>query len=136
MAQGRLSPPGLAQFVAVGVESLGDEYTRGVIAEYQHRRDVLYEGLTSIPGVFVQKPEGGLYCMAKLPVPDADEFASWLLSDFSHENETVMVAPASGFYASDHLGKSEVRIAYVLKEADLRRSVELLRIALQQYPKK
>ena len=136
MAQGRLSPPGLAQFVAVGVESLGDEYTRGVIAEYQHRRDVLYEGLTSIPGVFLQKPEGAFYCMAKLPVPDADEFASWLLSDFSHENETVMVAPASGFYASDHLGKSEVRIAYVLKEADLRRSVELLRIALQQYPKK
>lgn len=136
MAQGRLSPPGLAQFVAVGVESLGDEYTSGIIAEYQHRRDVLYEGLKSIPGVFLQKPEGAFYCMAKLPVDDADEFARWLLSDFSNGGETVMVAPGSGFYGTGHLGKSEVRIAYVLKEANLRRSVELLRVALEQYSRR
>lgn len=136
MAQGRLSPPGLAQFVAVGVESLGDEYTTGVLSEYQRRRDVLYEGLTAIPGVFLEKPEGAFYCMAKLPVDNADHFASWLLSDFSENGETVMVAPASGFYASSHLGKSEVRIAYVLKEADLRRCVELLRIALSRYATK
>jgi aspartate aminotransferase len=136
MAQGRLSPPGLAQFVAVGVESLGDEYTIGVLNEYQRRRDVLYEGLTSIPGVFLEKPEGAFYCMAKLPVENADHFASWLLSDFEDHGETVMVAPASGFYASDHLGKSEVRIAYVLKEADLRRCVELLRVALSRYTTK
>jgi aspartate aminotransferase len=133
MAQGRLSPPGLAQFVAIGVESLGDEYTNGVLAEYQRRRDVLYEGLKSIPGTFLQKPEGAFYCITKLPIENSEHFASWLLSDFEDRGETVMVAPASGFYASDSLGRSEVRIAYVLKEADLRRSVELLRIALSRY---
>jgi aspartate aminotransferase len=133
MAQGRLSPPGLAQFIAVGAESLGDEYTKGVVEEYQRRRDVLYEGLTSIPGVFLQKPEGAFYCVVKLPVEDAEDFAVWLLTDFSHEGATVMVAPANGFYASP-LGRNEVRIAYVLKEEDLRRSIELLRIALERYP--
>src|SRR6185503_19671701 len=129
MAQGRLSPPGLAQFVAVGAENLGEEYTREVVAEYQRRRDVLFEGLSSIPGVFLTKPEGAFYCVARLPIENADEFAAWLLRDFDHEGETVMVAPASGFYATP-LGKSEVRIAYVLNETDLRRSVELLRIAI------
>src|SRR5689334_10338710 len=132
MAQGRLSPPGLAQFIAVGADQLGDDYTRGIIAEYQRRRDVLYEGLTSIPGVFLEKPEGAFYCVAKLPVKDAEDFAVYLLSEFEDNKETVMVAPASGFYASD-LGRSEVRIAYVLKEEALKRSVELLRIALQRY---
>jgi aspartate aminotransferase len=132
MAQGRLSPPGLAQFIAVGAESLGDDYTRDVVAEYQHRRDVLYQGLTSIPGVFLSKPEGAFYCIARLPVDDADRFAAWLLSDFDHEGETVMVAPASGFYATD-LGKQEVRIAYVLNADDLARSVEILRVALARY---
>ena len=134
MAQGRLSPPGIAQFIAVGAESLGDEYTRNVVTEYQRRRDVLYESLLSIPGVFLRKPEGAFYCVVRLPVDDAEHFAAWLLRDFSHEGETVMIAPANGFYASG-LGTSEVRIAYVLKEASLRRSVELLRIALQQYAK-
>lgn len=132
MAQGRLSPPGLAQFIAVAADSLGDEYTEHVVSEYQRRRDVLHEGLTSIPGVFLLKPEGAFYCVAKLPVANADDFAIWLLSEFQHEGETVMLAPASGFYASD-LGKSEVRIAYVLKEEALRRSVEILRIALARY---
>ena len=133
MAQGRLSPPGLAQFIAVGAESLGDEYTTGVVEEYQRRRDVLFEGLTSIPGVFLCRPEGAFYCVAKLPVADADDFAIWLLSEFEHEKSTVMVAPASGFYASP-LGKSEVRIAYVLKEEHLRASIEVLRAALAVYP--
>ncbi len=133
MAQGRLSPPGLAQFIAVGAESLGDEYTTDIVREYQHRRDVLYEGLTSIPGVFLCKPEGAFYCVAKLPVADADDFAIWLLSDFEHETATVMLAPASGFYASQ-LGKSEVRIAYVLKQEDLRAAIEVLRAGLEKYP--
>jgi len=132
MAQGRLSPPGLAQFIAVGAESLGDDYTRGIVKEYQRRRDVLYEGLTSIPGVSLHKPEGAFYCVAGLPVEDAENFAVWLLTEFEHEGATVMVAPASGFYASS-LGQSEVRIAYVLKEADLRKAVELLRMALERY---
>ncbi len=132
MAQGRLSPPGIAQFIAVGAENLGDDYTRHVVDEYQRRRDVLHEGLTAIPGVFLEKPEGAFYCVARLPVDDAEAFAEWLLSDFEDEGETVMVAPAEGFYASP-LGQSEVRIAYVLKEDALRRAVELLQIALERY---
>ena len=133
MAQGRLSPPGLAQFIAVGAESLGDEYTQEVVKEYQRRRDVLYEGLTAIPGVFLQKPEGAFYCIARLPVENAEDFAVWLLTDFEHEGATVMVAPANGFYASP-LGTSEIRIAYVLKEDDLRTAVRLLSEALKRYP--
>jgi aspartate aminotransferase len=132
MAQGRLSPPGLAQFIAVGAESLGDEYTLDVVAEYQRRRDVLYDGLHSIDGVFLQKPEGAFYCIVHLPVDDSEQFAAWLLRDFSHDGATVMVAPATGFYASE-LGRDEVRIAYVLKEEDLRAAIEVLRVALERY---
>lgn len=132
MAQGRLSPPGLAQFIAIGAEMLGDDYTRGVVDEYRRRRDVLYEGLISIPGVELRRPEGAFYCMPKLPVANAEDFCIWLLSEFEHEGTTVMLAPASGFYASD-LGKSEVRIAYVLNVEDLRRSIEVLRAALGRY---
>jgi aspartate aminotransferase len=132
MAQGRLSPPGLAQFIAVGAETLADDYTVNVVSEYRRRRDVLYEGLRSIPGVELQPPEGAFYCMPRLPVADAEDFCIWLLSEFEHEGSTVMLAPASGFYASP-LGKSEVRIAYVLKEEDLRLAVEVLRAALARY---
>ncbi|HEX2059179.1 MAG TPA: pyridoxal phosphate-dependent aminotransferase [Thermoanaerobaculia bacterium] len=132
MAQGRLSPPGIAQFIAVGAESLGDDYTREIVNEYRRRRDVLYEGLISIPGVELCKPEGAFYCMPRLPVADADEFARWLLAEFEHDGATVMLAPASGFYASP-LGKSEVRIAYVLNVEDLKRAIEVLRVALQRY---
>lgn len=132
MAQGRLSPPGLAQFIAVGAESLGDEYTRDVVQEYRLRRDALYEGLLSIPGVELPKPEGAFYCMPRLPVQDAEDFAIWLLSEFQHEGATVMLAPASGFYLSP-LGKSEVRIAYVLNRENLTRAVEVLRAALARY---
>lgn len=132
MAQGRLSPPGIAQFIAVGAESLGDEYTTEMVDEYRRRRDVLYEGLHSIPGVELRHPEGAFYCMPKLPVDDAEAFASWLLTDFSHDGATVMLAPASGFYASP-LGKSEVRLAYVLNVDDLRRAVEVLRAGLERY---
>ncbi|HWW60858.1 MAG TPA: pyridoxal phosphate-dependent aminotransferase [Thermoanaerobaculia bacterium] len=132
MAQGRLSPPGIAQFIAVGADNLGDDYTLNVVAEYQRRRDVLYEGLTSIPGVFLTKPEGAFYCVAKLPVEDAERFAAWLLTDFAFEGATTMLAPANGFYASP-LGTSEVRIAYVLKEEDLRASVRILAEALRVY---
>ncbi len=132
MAQGRLSPPGLAQFVAVGAEALGDEYTNAVVAEYERRRDVLFEGLISIPGVFLTKPEGAFYCVVKLPVDNADDFAVWLLTEFEHEGATIMIAPAEGFYESG-LGRNEVRIAYVLKEEDLQASVRILAEALRQY---
>lgn len=134
MAQGRLSPPGLAQFIAVGAESLGDDYTRDIVNEYRHRRDVLYEGLMAIPGVELQRPEGAFYCVPKLPIADAEDFCRWLLSDFEYEGTTVMLSPASGFYASP-LGKSEVRIAYVLNETDLRLALRVLAQALERYPR-
>ena len=132
MAQGRLSPPGLAQFIAVGAETLGDDYTRDIVNEYRRRRDVLYEGLLTIPGVQLSKPEGAFYCMPRLPIANAEDFCTWLLSEFEHEGDTVMLSPANGFYQSD-LGRSEVRIAYVLKEEHLRRAIEVLRVALQRY---
>jgi aspartate aminotransferase len=135
MAQGRLSPPGLAQFIAVGAAALGEEYTRGIVDEYQRRRDVLYEGLRTIHGVELAKPEGAFYCVPKLPVRDTEDFAVWLLTEFEHDGATIMIAPASGFYASG-LGKSEIRIAYVLKEEDLRTSIELLRVALERYERR
>ncbi|HLN58507.1 MAG TPA: pyridoxal phosphate-dependent aminotransferase, partial [Thermoanaerobaculia bacterium] len=133
MAQGRLSPPGLAQFVAVGASDLGPDYTRGVVEEYGRRRDVLYRGLKEIPGVFLTKPEGAFYFVARLPIRDCDDFASWMLSDFSLDRATVMVAPARGFYATPGLGADEVRIAYVLKEADLEASVRILAAGLERY---
>jgi aspartate aminotransferase len=133
MAQGRLSAPGLAQVVATGAAELGPEYTRGVVAEYQRRRDVLFEGLVGIPGVFLRKPEGAFYFVARLPVRDAEDFTRFLLTDFQKDGATVMVAPAQGFYASPGLGASEVRIAYVLKEEDLRAAVSILAAGLDAY---
>ena len=135
MAQGRLSPPGLAQFIAVGADELGPEYTQKVVTEYQARRDLLLEGLQQIPGVFLRKPEGAFYFVARLPVKDSDHFATWLLSDFHLNNATVMVAPANGFYATPGLGMNEVRIAYVLKAEDLKASVDILAAALKEYQK-
>jgi aspartate aminotransferase len=133
MAQGRLSAPGLAQVVALGAGELGPDYTEGVVTEYQRRRDLLYEGLSRIPGVFLRKPEGAFYFVARLPVDDAEEFARWLLTDFQKGGATVMVAPAQGFYATPGLGRDEVRIAYVLKEADLQAAVDILAAALPAY---
>jgi aspartate aminotransferase len=133
MAQGRLSPPGLAQFVAVGALDLGPDYTAGVVAEYERRRDVLYEGLRRLPGVFLQKPEGAFYFVARLPIDDGDDFASWLLTEFQLEGATVMIAPARGFYATPGLGTDQVRIAYVLEENDLRIAVDVLAAALHPY---
>jgi aspartate aminotransferase len=105
------------------------------VTEYQKRRDTLYEGLSKIPGVFLRKPEGAFYFVARLPVADSDDFAAWLLSEFSFGGKTVMVAPASGFYVTPGLGKDEVRIAYVLKEDDLREAVRILTAALPAYRK-
>jgi aspartate aminotransferase len=133
MGQGRLSAPGLAQIMAEGARELGPEYAAGVTAEYQKRRDVLYEGLTKIPGLFLRKPEGAFYFVARLPVDDAEEFARFMLADFSHQGETVMVSPAEGFYVTEGRGKDEVRIAYVLKCEDLERAVVGLREGLAAY---
>ncbi len=135
MAQGRLSPPGLAQFIAPAAAALGPDYYRGVVTEYQKRRDTLFAGLSGIPGVFLRKPEGAFYLVARLPITDSDDFAAWLLTDFQKDGKTVMVAPASGFYVTPGLGKDEVRIAYVLKEEDLRAAIDILAAALPAYRK-
>jgi aspartate aminotransferase len=133
MAQGRLSPPGLAQLVALGASELPPDYAQGIVREYQARRDVLFEGLSRLQGVFLRKPEGAFYCVARLPVEDGEDFASWLLTDFNHEGATVMVAPAQGFYATPGLGRDEVRIAYVLCREDLEAAVRILAHAIPQY---
>jgi aspartate aminotransferase len=133
MAQGRLSPPGLAQLVALGANELPPDYAKGIVTEYQMRRDVLFEGLSRIPGLFLRKPEGAFYFVARLPIEDGEDFAAWLLSDYALDGATVMVAPAQGFYATPGLGRDEVRIAYVLKREDLEASVRILAHAIPTY---
>jgi aspartate aminotransferase len=133
MAQGRLSPPGLAQLVALGANELGPDHAKGIVREYQARRDVLFEGLSRIPGVFLSKPEGAFYFVARLPIENGEDFASWLLTDYAFDGATVLVAPAQGFYATPGLGRDEVRIAYVLKKEDLEASVRILAHAIPTY---
>jgi aspartate aminotransferase len=133
MAQGRLSAPGLAQIIAVGLQELGPEYAEGVVQEYEGRRNLLFEGLSAIPGLFVRKPEGAFYFVARLPVEDGEDFARFLLSEFQMDGATVMVAPAEGFYATPGLGRNEVRIAYVLNQEDLRAAVRVLGAGLAEY---
>ena len=135
MAQGRLSPPGLAQLLATGMNEVPPDYTETVVTEYQARRDLLFEGLSKIPGVFLRQPEGAFYFVARLPILDAEDFARWLLSDFAHGGATVMVAPAAGFYATPGLGRNEVRIAYVLNRSELAKAVEVFAAALVAYRK-
>lgn len=132
-AQARLSPVLFGQIAATAAHQNDLEYILKVRAEYTHRRNLLVDLLNGIPGVICPKPKGAFYCVAELPVDDTEKFAQWLLEKYSHNNETVMVAPAGGFYSNPELGKKQVRIAYVLKEEDLRRSVELLNDALQKY---
>lgn len=133
-AQARLSPPTYAQIASEAALRTPDSYFEEVLAEYTRRRNVLVEGLNSIPGVFCPRPKGAFYCVAQLPVDDADRFAQWILSEFEYEGSTVMFAPAAGFYSTPGLGMNQVRLAYVLKEEDLRHAVEVLRRALTQYP--
>ena len=134
LGQARLSPPLLGQIVAEASCSVGREYLDPVIREYSHRRRVLVEGLGKIPSVTVSVPSGAFYAMAGLPVDDADRFCAWCLSDFEFEGETVMMAPASGFYFTPGAGLREVRIAYVLETKSLERAVMLLSKALERYP--
>jgi len=132
-AQARLSPPGLGQIAAEAALDTPQSYFNDVVEEYIARRNFLVDSLNDIPGVFCPKPKGAFYATVRLPVKDTDAFAKWLLTDFQYNNQTVMVAPAAGFYATPGLGKNEVRVAYVLKLEDLKNAVECLRIALQQY---
>ena len=133
-AQARLSPPGLGQIVGEASIDTPDQYFKEVNIEYTARRNYMVEALNNIPGVYCPKPKGAFYSVVKLPVDDADNFAQWLLEEFEYKNQTVMVAPASGFYSTPGSGKNEVRIAYVLKIDDLKNAMETLAEALKVYP--
>ena len=135
-AQARLSPPGLGQIVGEASIETPDEYFRQVNIEYTARRDYMVEALNKIPGIYCPKPKGAFYTVVRLPVDDADRFAQWLLEEFEYNNQTVMIAPASGFYSTPGSGKNEVRIAYVLKIEDLKNAIEVLAEALKVYPGK
>lgn len=134
-AQARLSPPTFAQIASEAALETPQSYFDEVITEYKDRRDTLINELQKIEGVKVATPKGAFYCIAKLPVKSADDFAQWLLESYDFNGETVMVAPAAGFYSTPGVGLDEVRIAYVLKKEDLIRSVEILGEALKTYNK-
>ena len=133
LAQARLSPPLLGQIVAEASLDAPQAYHQGVYDEYIARRNCLVEGLNKIPGVYCPMPMGAFYTVSKLPVEDIDDFCRWCLEEFNYEGETVMMAPASGFYATPGLGKNEVRMAYVLKIEDLKRALVVLEKALEAY---
>jgi aspartate aminotransferase len=133
-AQARLSPPGLGQVAGEASIDTPPEYFINVNREYTARRNYMVEALNKIPGVYCPKPKGAFYSIVKLPVDDSDIFAQWLLEKFEFKNQTVMVAPASGFYSTPGYGKNEVRIAYVLKIDDLKNAMEVLAEALKVYP--
>ncbi len=135
-AQARLSPPGLGQIAGEASIDTPYEYFEEVNREYTARRNYMVDALNKIPGVYCPKPKGAFYTVAKLPVDDSDKFARWLLEEFEYKNQTVMVAPASGFYSTPGSGKNEVRIAYVLKIEDLKNAMETLGEALKAYPRK
>ncbi|SFS31881.1 pyridoxal phosphate-dependent aminotransferase [Lutibacter maritimus] len=132
-AQARLSPPTFAQIASEAALETPQSYFNEVTVEYKKRRDILIEELSKIEGVKVANPRGAFYCVVELPVDNADKFAQWLLEDFNLNNQTVMVAPAAGFYSTKGIGTKQVRIAYVLKKEDLIRSVEILKAALIKY---
>ena len=133
-AQARLSPPGLAQIMGEAAVDLPDSYFDAPKAEYQARRDLMVSRLNQMPGVFCPNPGGAFYAIARLPIDDSDRFCQWLLESFSHEGQTVMLAPATGFYGTEGLGKNEVRLAYVLNRDSLSKAMDVLAEALKQYP--
>ena len=132
--QARLSPPLIGQIAAEASLDEPQEYGREVYDEYVERRKCLIDGLNRIPGVYSPIPMGAFYTVAKLPVDDAERFCEWCLKDFNYEGETIMMAPAAGFYTTPGAGKDQVRLAYVLKKEDLNRALFILRKALEAYP--
>ena len=132
-AQARLSPPTFAQIASEAALETPQSYFDEVIVEYKARRNTLVEHLQTIPGVKVGKPKGAFYCIVELPVKNSDDFAQWLLEKFEYKGETIMVAPAAGFYSTKGVGLNQIRIAYVLKKEDLIKSVEILKHALKEY---
>lgn len=133
-AQARLSPPTFAQIASEAALNTPQQYFDEVIAEYKDRRDTLINLLKEIPGVKVGYPKGAFYCIAELPIENSDDFAQWLLESFDVDGETVMVAPAAGFYSTEGVGKNQIRIAYVLRKESLIKAVKILKAALEQYP--
>lgn len=135
-AQARLSPPSYGQIGAEAALETPKSYFEGVKKEYVQRRDFVVDSLNKMNGVFCPKPSGAFYCIAKLPIDNADKFCQWLLEDFAHDSQTVMLAPATGFYSTSGAGSNEVRIAYVLKIEDLQNAMLCLQKALEVYPGK
>ena len=133
-AQARLSPPTFGQVAGEAALSTPKSYFEGVINEYVARRDLLVDGLNKIDGVICPKPKGAFYAIAQLPVDNAEKFAQWLLEEFDYQNETLMVAPAAGFYSTEGEGNNQVRIAYVLNQDSLKRAIKCLEEALILYP--
>jgi len=135
-AQARLSPPGLAQIMGEAAVDLPDSYFNAPKAEYLSRRNLMVSRLNKMPGVFCPNPGGAFYAIAKLPIDDSDKFCQWLLENFSYKDQTVMLAPATGFYGTEGLGKNEVRLAYVLNLDALNAAMDCLEKALEEYPGK
>jgi aspartate aminotransferase len=133
-AQARLSPPTFGQYAAEAAIDTPKEYFANVKKEYVARRDYVIERLNKMSGVFCPKPSGAFYCIASLPVDNSDNFCQWLLESFNYNNQTVMLAPASGFYSTPGAGEDEVRIAYVLNLDDLKNAMDCLEEALNKYP--
>jgi len=133
-AQARLSPPTFGQVAGEAALLTPKSYFNEVISEYRERRDILVDGINTIPGARCAKPKGAFYCVAELPIDDSDIFCQWLLEKFEHKGSTVMMAPATGFYSSPEHGRKQVRLAYVLETAKLRLAVECLTAALAIYP--
>ena len=136
LCQSRLCVPTLEQIGATELYKVDQSYFVDVNTEYKKRRDIVFNALDAMDGVICKKPHGAFYIIAKLPVEDAEDFVIWMLKEFSDNNETVMFAPAEGFYATEGLGKDEIRIAYILNETDLKRSMELLEMGLKEYKNK
>jgi aspartate aminotransferase len=133
-AQARLSPPSFAQIAGEAAVDLPADYFDTTKGEYKSRRDLIVRRLNDMEGVFCPNPGGAFYAIAKLPIDDADAFCQWILEDFSFEGQTIMLAPATGFYGTEGLGKQEVRLAYVLNINDLNKAMDCLALAIQQYP--
>jgi aspartate aminotransferase len=134
MCQARLSPPLIGQIVAEASIEASRSYKIHTYEEYIERRNCLIDGLNKIPGVYSPIPMGAFYTVASLPIDDSDRFCAWCLSEFNYEGETIMLAPASGFYSDPAKGRNEVRIAYILNKQDLRRALMILGEALKAYP--
>ena len=135
-AQARLSPPTFGQMASLYALETPQSYFDGVVEEYVERRNILIDGLNTIPGVICPKPKGAFYCIAELPIDDSDHFCQWMLETFEYNNQTVMMAPATGFYSKPEPGRKQVRLAYVLNKESLQAAVEVLREALKVYPGK